>query len=1486
MALRLLVGGLVLLALLAGGELYLSQGGFSAPVRDWLVTRLTDALHTDVSVERVRLSMFPPSVTVRGLRTGPSGPAFAGGSVEEVRVRVSPWSLLTGGLGALDIRARNPDLAFVLAPATPGAPAAALPEAGGWEAYAAHRVRVEGGRVRVTRGDTVVVAEGIHLSGAPDVTLRRYLLDLNGADVTVNDTPLLSSSTFTLSLETDRVRIRTAVFDGEAGHLELAGEVRLPGAPEGAPDTAAEGPYVSVRTTYQGTAVGALALARRLGAPPVEVQGHIGAEGRLYGALDDLAWDGEITGDHLALSGDTRMVETLDARLRVGGGRLEVVHVKASAQGGEVRGDGGVDLTPPHAYEARVRADDVPVAWLAARTAALGRLSGEARLVGERGERPRGTFQWRYREGGGALPDDEGAPLVDRLAVRVVAGSGNSRLEPDGTQVHQFSARTAGTHLDGDVTVAADRTLSGTVTAEADDFAELGALFGLPYVHGKTGVDGEVSGTLADYRLAGEAHLADGSVRTLKVARLVGEAVFTPGHLRFSGVRVGGDGALRLAGRVVLPPPGQHHHAIEAALAASVHRVPVNQLVGLAHTGEPLELDVPVSGKLNLVSHPDGALYLWSHVRADAGTIYGQPVAGVDARMWIDHDALTLTNAAFRIPAPETPEAADAPAPAPAPSPAVVIADGTLRWKGGRYAVSARTDALPALSVAQVREAVPFLAGVFSGTARLTGDFTDPDLRIDGTVGDARFHDDPLGTAAIHLALSRWQLRVHGNLTGPPAASGGRTGGGDGGKNGTARFVFYTHLKAPNPFVVAVRYDHLDAMPWVRGLLPALDTLATTQLGSDWGLSASGAVAAAGSFRGGPERLLVRATGARLVTGGRSARLDGPARVTLKDGRVEIAGLVLRAEGLYLALDGSLVPQSRFDLAVKGQAGSGWLAHVRPTYGFAAGAAALDLTVSGPWDTPEVAGTVRPRGLAVAPPALSRAGISFGLTGEITVQGPLENPPQGDVTARLAPFVITVRGNTMSASEARATATDGVFRLSPVELTGELGQARVTGGWSEDRSVALRAVGNADLAVVARQVPGLSKADGRAVVSGEMTGSWEAPVFSAGVTVDGARATVDPLDQVLDVTTMSLLYTDGRFVLDTLEGRLGGGAVTAEGSVDGGTGDVKAVVSLDGYTMHPFAGLSGVVDGELLLSGRLPAPTLSGDLHVRQAVYDRRMQWNAIFVENVAGGPADVARDVPFGETKLAVRVYGEDNIRVDTNVASLVLDMDLAVGGTVAEPGLAGRVDVRQGEVDFRGHTFTIVSASVDFLDPSRIAPYLDVLARTTVEHTLPDDPLRTEPIEIDMALTGPANRIELTLTSRPDLPQADLLSLLAVGRTADELAQVGSGVGASEATYLATGAIQSQLEEQLHRFAGIDRFQVEPFYAEGSSTSGSARLTVGKKLFEGKGMVVYSTTMDAAVQPLIQLSYRLSPRTSVLLEQDEEGNAGGELRYRIRFR
>jgi len=59
-----------------------------------------------------------------------------------------------------------------------------------------------------------------------------------------------------------------------------------------------------------------------------------------------------------------------------------------------------------------------------------------------------------------------------------------------------------------------------------------------------------------------------------------------------------------------------------------------------------------------------------------------------------------------------------------------------------------------------------------------------------------------------------------------------------------------------------------------------------------------------------------------------------------------------------------------------------------------------------------------------------------------------------------------------------------------------------------------------------------------------------------------------------------------------------------------------------------------------------------------------------------------------------------------------------------------------------------------------------------------------------------------------------------------------------------------------------------------------------VGKKLFDGRGLVVYSAPLDAAQQPLVQLTYRLSTRTSVLMEQDELGRAGGELRFRFRFR
>jgi hypothetical protein len=684
---------------------------------------------------------------------------------------------------------------------------------------------------------------------------------------------------------------------------------------------------------------------------------------------------------------------------------------------------------------------------------------------------------------------------------------------------------------------------------------------------------------------------------------------------------------------------------------------------------------------------------------------------------------------------------------------------------------------------------------------------------------------------------------------------------------------------------LSVRLTDADVVPWLRGLLPEVDALTREQLGDDYGLNASGRVSAAGTIADGPTVLRMGLSDATLGAGGLVAHLLGRADLSLKDGTLSIPPLALEGNGLTLTLGGEMVPEQRFDLKIAGSATAPWLDHVRPEYGVIGGASGFNLNVTGDWDAPWVSGTVRPDALVVAPPELVDIKGIITLSGDVAVSGLLEEPQDGAVRASFSSLSLTAFDNTVSAAGVGLLGSDGIYTLpTGVELTGQIGRLRVSGGWHYGKTLALEAVGTLHLSDILPQVPGLSNGSGEVRVSGELTGPWDDPEINGGAALDAGRLHIDSLGQVLQIDAASVLLNGSRVVLDHLEGQIGGGLITARGAYDTADQDVTLIVSLEGYNSRPLAGLSATLSGEFSLTGALPVPTLSGDLHIHRALFDRRMQWGAWVVDMIAVGQQEIARVVPFGDTHLSLRLFGDRDIVVDNNLAKLVMELDLLATGTLSEPGLVGRMKVRSGEIEFRGHVFAIDYANLDFVSPDRIAPYLDVLAHTTVQHTLPDDPLGAEPVDVDLSLNGPMDKMDFTLSSRPDLPQNDLLSLLAVGRTVEDLS--GSGVGAGEATYLVTGKLQTRLEEQIHRFTGLDRFQVDPFYAEDATETNSARLTVGKKLFDGKGRITYSTVVDASKEPLINFSYRIGPRISLLLEQDEEGRQGGEVRYRIRFR
>lgn len=1461
MRFRLLFGGLVLLVLVLGFELYLSQGGLSGPVREMAAKAARERFGREVTMERVRLSLFPPSVKAEGVVLPPVGEAFSGGTIASLRIRLTAASLLTGGLRALDIKGKGADLGFRLpAPEGPPGKAAAppaMPELP-LEAWGLHRVYLADSRVSVFRGERRFAATGITLSVEPDVTLRRLLVELDTGALQVEDRDLAHATHLELELRPDRLRVSEGRVEGMGGVLELSGDVRAeppPGAGPGAAPVATLG----MRTEFTGSAPQAVELARRFGFPAPDMEGEISASGRLYGPVNDLHWDGEVTGRDVGMPGQPRRLPEASVRLRADSGQVEVVYARVHAGGGEVRASGTLDLAASLAYRLDVRAEGVSVAWLLDTGAPLGDLSGAGWVEGRKGMRPHGAFDWLYRnpQPGGADPDGVHAPLWRRFAARLSEGSGSAAVGADGGQSHRFSIATPVSRTNGTVEVTPAGGLSGTLEAESGDFADLGGLIGLPYVHGRARARGTLGGTLGDFRVRADARLSGGRIRRLGVTRLTGEVTVRPHGLSFRHARYEGQGTVRLDGELRFPPPERRAEGIGVDLAADVRGVPLDRLVELFHTDGPLELNFPASGRMHVLTR-SGRVAVWGTVTGGEGSLYGQRLTDSRGRVWIDHEGMTLTGARFGVPV----EARRVEA----------RGDGRLRWKDGVYRVEMETGGLPLEAVDTLRETVPFLTGVFDGGGTLEGNFEDPDLRLSGRLTGGTFYGEAVGDLEGQLALSRWQLRVLATLKDADGAE-------------TARVRYYSRLQGDTPFAMAARLNGADAVPWIRGLLPEVDELARGELGADYGLTGWGRVAAAGTLRGGPEQLRVAAERLRVTSGDMQAALAGPARLGLQGDTLVLSPFRFSGEGLDLTVAGTLVPDASYGLAVYGRAEAAWIDHVRPVYGVQGGKVAFDVALGGGWDVPWVRGEVRPDALVVADPDLAAYGIVLTLTGAVQVAGPLEEPGLGDVSATFSPFAATVRDQRLSTPRLSFSGVRGRYTLEGTELAGRVGRVRLEGGWDYLKEVRLRAVGTALMSELVRMVDGVERGTGEVELSGEMSGPWESPRMRGGATMEGGELYIAALGQTLRVDEAGVLYDSGRLVIDTLEGDLGGGRVAAQGVYREEEGDVQLIATLDGYTVRPIPGLSATVSGELALSGRLPAPTLSGDLHVSKALYDRNMKWSAWLVDAVAGGGEEVSEASPLGEVGLAVRLYGSEGLLVDNNVARLALDMDLAVGGSVADPTLLGRVDVQNGEIYFRDHTFEVIHASLDFLKADRIDPYIDVLARTTVEHALPDDPLNTEPIEVDMSLAGTMEQLDFTLTSRPDLPQNDLLSLLAVGRTTEELAGAGSGLGMGEAADLVTSPLQSELEQRVNRITGLDRFQVDPFYSE-DTASGGARLTLGKTLLDGRGHVLYSTVTDSTQEPVVQFSYRLSPRTSVLVEQDEQGRKGGALRFRIRFR
>lgn len=466
-----------------------------------------------------------------------------------------------------------------------------------------------------------------------------------------------------------------------------------------------------------------------------------------------------------------------------------------------------------------------------------------------------------------------------------------------------------------------------------------------------------------------------------------------------------------------------------------------------------------------------------------------------------------------------------------------------------------------------------------------------------------------------------------------------------------------------------------------------------------------------------------------------------------------------------------------------------------------------------------------------------------------------------------------------NSNEADLDIEAGAFSIKSLQLAGPGTQISVSGGAAVKKDIAFSVTGNASLSLLRLLYKEVEYGDGEAELSLSVRGAWENPDITGDLRVRKGEIKIKDIPQKFIAIEGKIGFDKERIIADSLTAEIGGGSlsVTGRAQLDGlSLEDFTVKAGLENVTVRYPAGLLYTLSGNLDYDGNSSEQTLSGDIAVRKGSYDKRIEWKSMLVDITKGFYQKRKTSIGWiGDTRLNVRFHGKEGVILQNNLGKVPIDLDVIVRGTVGQPQLLGRLETRKGVVYFRRNDFKIMSASVDFIDPNRMNPLLDVQAETRVREYL-----------VRLAVSGEADHAVITLMSNPPLSDVDILSLLALGKTSTELTGKETGVGMSEAASLATGQFQDMFERRARSLTGLDRFQIDPYVSKSGDTS-VPRITVGKELVKDRLFVTYSSNVGAAVpEQIFRIEYILDRSFSLVGERNEIGSIGADVKYRIEFK
>jgi translocation and assembly module TamB len=501
------------------------------------------------------------------------------------------------------------------------------------------------------------------------------------------------------------------------------------------------------------------------------------------------------------------------------------------------------------------------------------------------------------------------------------------------------------------------------------------------------------------------------------------------------------------------------------------------------------------------------------------------------------------------------------------------------------------------------------------------------------------------------------------------------------------------------------------------------------------------------------------------------------------------------------------------------------------------------------------------------------------LAGAITLSGPLAKPEQMRGEARLQTLDATVAGVHLHGEGGlHALLGSGHIHLDPLHVTGDNTDMRLAGDveLNGTHQLDLAASGTVNLKLASTLNSDLT-ASGISTFQVEAHGTMEKPILAGRVDFENGALALEDMPNSLSQIQGTLLFNQNRLEVKKLTAMTGGGLLSIAGGVNFQNGlyaDLTATGK--GVRIRYPQGISSLADAQMHLQGSRNNLLLAGNVLITRFMVSPEMDFAALAAQT-GGVSAPPAPNAPSNHLRLDIHIASSPQLSFQNAFAKLAGDVDLRVRGTLANPSVLGRISVTEGSATLAGTRYDLQRGEIAFTNPVRIEPIIDLNATAHVQD-----------FDIALGLHGTREKMAVSYRSDPPLPEADVVALLALGRTENQqrinTQQQVQALSNPTTDALLGGALNATVSSRVQKLFGAGSVKVDPNYlgALGNSTS---RIIVEEQL--GRNLTLtYATNVNTTGQQLLQAEVAINRHVSVLISRDESGVFSMVLKATRRYR